>query len=89
MRTERRGEKEASEYLRSLGIKGIRYKDALSRDGEGTTSNYVMFDDSLIDIKDKYSRRAKSLAKEQGFDVDNIYYHGTASSQPIKNSAVI
>ena len=69
MRTERRGEKEASEYLRSLGIKGVRYKDAFSRDGEGGTSNYVMFDDSLIDIKDKYSRKVlplEALPKSRG-----------------------
>ena len=38
---------------------------------------------SLVN-KDKYARRAKSLAGEQGFDTDNIYYHATTASQPIK-----
>ena len=28
--------------------------------------------------------RIKSLAKEQEFDIDNVYYHATTASQPIK-----
>jgi hypothetical protein len=40
--------------LKSAGVVGIRYLDGISRDvGEGT-SNYVVFDDSLIDIMRKY-----------------------------------
>jgi hypothetical protein len=44
----------ASEALRAAGIKGIRYKDAGSRSAEGGTSNYVVFDDSTINILKKY-----------------------------------
>lgn len=40
--------------LKKAGIKGIRYLDAGSRDGRGGTYNYVIFDDSLIDILKKY-----------------------------------
>ena len=56
MRTERRGEAEAADYLRSLGIKGMRYKDAYSRhkSPDKQTNNYVIFDDNLIDIVKKY-----------------------------------
>jgi hypothetical protein len=43
-----------SESLKSAGIKGIRYKDAVSRSAEGGTYNYVIFDDSLIDILKRY-----------------------------------
>lgn len=43
-----------TEKLRTAGIKGIRYKDAGSRATEGGTSNYVVFDDSIIDIIKKY-----------------------------------
>jgi len=43
-----------SESLKSAGIKGIRYKDAVSRSAEGGTHNYVIFDDSLIDILKRY-----------------------------------
>ena len=49
------------EALSKAGIKGIRYKDAFSRGKEGGTYNYVVFDDSLIDIKDKYSRKSTNI----------------------------
>jgi hypothetical protein len=43
-------EKQASEYLASLGIPGIRYLDGQSRgSGEGT-HNYVIFDENLVKI---------------------------------------
>jgi len=49
------GEKaQSAEALRNAGIKGIRYKDAGSRSTEGGTSNYVVFDDNIIDILKKY-----------------------------------
>jgi hypothetical protein len=49
---------EATNYLGSLGLPGIKYFDAGSRvggmlSGNGTR-NYVVFDDSLIDILNKY-----------------------------------
>lgn len=44
----------ATEKLKDAGVKGIRYKDALSRGVKGGTYNYVIFDDSLIDILKKY-----------------------------------
>jgi hypothetical protein len=40
--------------LKDQGIKGIRYKDAGSRGAEGGTYNYVIFDDSIIDILKRY-----------------------------------
>lgn len=43
----------AANSLRDAGIKGIRYKDAMSRGKDGGSYNYVVFDDSLIDIKNK------------------------------------
>lgn len=43
-------DKAASEYLASIGIPGIRYLDATSRGkGEGS-SNYVIFDDKLVEV---------------------------------------
>jgi hypothetical protein len=48
------GEPETAEYLRSLGIPGIKYFDKSSRTiGEGTR-NYVVFDDKLVEIMRKY-----------------------------------
>ena len=44
----------ASEYLNSLGIKGIKYLDGFSRaEGEGSY-NYVIFDEEAIRILDTY-----------------------------------
>lgn len=40
--------------LVEAGIPGIRYKDAMSRGSEGGTSNYVVFNDKLVDIVRKY-----------------------------------
>jgi hypothetical protein len=49
-------DKAASEYLRSLGIRGIKYLDGDSRGkGEGDY-NYVIFDDADIEIEAKFSR---------------------------------
>ena len=44
------GDRSASEYLASLGIKGIKYLDGLSRDGGKGSHNYVIFsgDDARI-----------------------------------------
>ena len=44
----------ASKALFEAGIPGIKYLDNTSRDGAGTSSNYVIFDDSMIKILEKY-----------------------------------
>ena len=44
----------ASAKLREAGIPGIRYLDAMSRRAGAGSSNYVVFDDSIIDILKKY-----------------------------------
>lgn len=48
------GAKRTSELLESVGIKGNKYLDEFSRDAKGGTSNYVIFDDRVIDISKKY-----------------------------------
>ena len=45
----------ASKMLNEAGIPGIRYLDAGSRDLGHGTSNYVIFDDKLIDINRRYA----------------------------------
>lgn len=44
----------ASQWLREAGIPGIKYLDGGSRAAGTGTRNYVIFDDSLIDILKKY-----------------------------------
>ena len=74
------GGPEASAYLNELGIKGIKYKAR----GEDV-SNYVIFDDSLVDTKRVNDKLTPSWmdqgarmqrAQDQGF-LSEIYYHGT------------
>lgn len=51
------GNKGATDYLSGMGIKGIKYLDYSSRAGgvgEGS-SNYVIFDDSLVNVAKKYA----------------------------------
>lgn len=46
------------------GKKGVRYKDAMSRGKDGGTYNYVVFDDSLIEIVAKNGVRVNRLADD-------------------------
>jgi hypothetical protein len=59
------GEKAASEYLSSLGIRGIKYLDQNSRNGsEYNTSNYVIFNESDIKIVSRNKKTAKGYDEE-------------------------
>ena len=49
----KKGEAGASEYLRSLGIPGIKYFDGGSRTAGQGTRNFVVFDDKLLKILSK------------------------------------
>lgn len=55
LNAEHAAERDAVQELLKRGIPGIKYKDAGSRGTEGGTSNYVVFDDKLINILRKYS----------------------------------
>lgn len=48
------GREGATQQLRQAGIPGIKYLDQGSRGAGSGTSNYVVFDDNLIDIAKKY-----------------------------------
>jgi len=46
---------DASEILKSAGVKGVKYADAQTRfSPKGKTHNYVVFDDKLVEIARKY-----------------------------------
>jgi hypothetical protein len=55
----RLGEEDAANILRNSGIPGIRYLDAGSRGAGEGTSNYVVFDDNLIDIVSRNNQPIK------------------------------
>jgi hypothetical protein len=48
--------KKVSEMLNELGIKGIRYKDAMSRGADEGTSNFVVFDPAEVKILEQNSK---------------------------------
>lgn len=56
------GDQVASGLLNEHGIPGIRYYDGASRSAQDGTRNFVIFDDSLVDIK---TRNGESLAPVQ------------------------
>lgn len=58
----------AMQALREAGIPGIRYLDGMSRDGGTGTSNYVVFDDQLIDILRKYANAPTGAAIPIGME---------------------
>ena len=63
------GVEKASKFLSSKGIKGIKYSDAVSRGTGQGTSNFVVFDDSLISIAEKNGipfEQVTNLAKQKG-----------------------
>lgn len=48
--------------MRAQGVPGIRYLDAMSRTAGEGTHNYVVWDDSLIDIMRKYANPETAAA---------------------------
>jgi hypothetical protein len=80
---------EVSQILSGIGIKGTKYFDANSRNrgnNQERTSNYVIFDDSLVDTKRVNDKLTPSWmdqgarmerAEDLGYDMDNVFYHGT------------
>lgn len=60
-------QKELSEELSNLGIKGIRYKDAMSRVADEGTSNFVVFEPSNVKILEQNSKpmTRKEIIEEQ------------------------
>ena len=55
----------ASRELNALGIPGIRYLDATSRAAGEGTSNYVIFDDSLLNITSRNGEPVTGEARAQ------------------------
>lgn len=51
------GDKWASSYLKSLGIRGIKYLDGSSRSKGDGSYNYVIFDDADVEIVKRYQLR--------------------------------
>ena len=79
-----RGDKAASEYLHSLGIRGIRYLDGSSRSkGEGN-SNYVIFSDDDVTITAKYNLADKSNLSPADKAIYGMAAEGKSAAEVLK-----
>ena len=56
------GKENAAELLREAGYPGLKYLDGGSRAAGDGTSNYVVFDDALIEILRKYGLLPPAVA---------------------------
>ena len=69
----------ASEYLNSIGIKGIKYLDGTSRGAGDGSYNYVIFDDAAVEILNTfYQNRWTVPSGAQG-----MISFGTRSGKPL------
>lgn len=64
------GDQAASEYLHSLGIRGIKYLDGSSRSKGDGAFNYVIFSDEDVEIIEKFNR-----AKGAGLPAAEVRNH--------------
>lgn len=74
------GDRAASQYLASLGIRGIKYLDGNSRTAKDGSHNYVIFDDKDVQITDT----AFSRAKTEGMATKDVV--GNQSGAPADDS---
>jgi len=76
------GGKEASEHLASLGIPGIRYLDGNSRDGGSGTSNYVIFDESLVKILEENGKPVE----QETFSISKMPVNAVAAKDAFESA---
>lgn len=77
---------DASRYLLSLGVRGIRYLDGGSRNGERHTHNYVIFDDQDVRMVSpaaaqsaaRYARTAAPAAPQEAIETALQQHFGPA-----------
>lgn len=75
----------ASEYLHSLGIRGIKYLDGSSRGAGEGNFNYVIFDDNDVTIEAKFSLRDSSTPTLDSMGLQQIYER-LASTKLVKDA---
>lgn len=84
-----RGGAQASAKLRSLGIRGIKYLDGVSRNAGDGSYNYVVFDDNDVSIEAVHSRGTNDgmandktvVGNTTGRPADDVISGATAASQ--------
>ena len=74
------GDQSASEALRAIGVRGIKYLDASSRGSyQDVTHNYVIFDDSDVAIEEVLLQRADDAHLEWGTEGGTTTVRATLS----------
>jgi len=63
-------DKAASEYLHSLGIRGIKYLDGNSRSGKKEDYNYVIFSDDDVEIQAMF--QSNKTGRRGGYDPSRL-----------------
>lgn len=63
----------ASGYLLSIGIRGNKYLDAVSRRKGKGSYNYVLFDEADVSIKARFSRAGQDAAEDLSGQVAEFY----------------
>ena len=73
------GQEQASLFLKDIGIPGIRYFDATSRTEQKGTSNFVVFDEELIEIQ-QFLQKPQNGGAKGYYDPANSLIRLTESS---------
>lgn len=81
------GQKEAAEYLASLGIPGNKYLDGPSRKAGSGTRNYVLWDQPTIDRVAMLEKNGKALGIPEG--VSSLQQSGRGAVEFDKNGKSI
>jgi hypothetical protein len=77
----------ATRKLYESGIRGIRYLDGASRGGtDKPTSNYVVFDDKLVNVRRRYEQGGAVEDSSQDEWHPDTWYHGTPDARDIYKS---
>jgi hypothetical protein len=59
-------DRSASLVLNKVGIPGLRYQDGMSRNGEGNSYNYVIWDENAVTVEAVNNELAQATARENG-----------------------
>lgn len=60
--------RKASEFLAANGVNGIRYLDGVSRSSGEGSSNFVVFDDKLVQVRQFFQSEKLDAARVQAFE---------------------
>jgi hypothetical protein len=77
-------DKAASDYLHSIGIRGIRYLDGSSRSAGEGNSNYVIFNDADVSITAKYNKASKDKLTPADTAIYGMAAEGKSAAEVLK-----